>query len=71
MSDSRDGELTSVAGEHTLASLIQAHITIKGGVLLWPMYNMENGIGGTSTFENGLLCRRPEGWWNPGQLSWK
>ena len=50
-----DGELTSVAGEHTLASLIQAHITIKGGVLLWPMYNMENGTGGTITFENGLL----------------
>ena len=47
-----DGELTSLAGEHTLASLIQAHITIKGGTLLWPLSNLE---GGTITFDNGLL----------------
>lgn len=47
-----DGELTSIAGEHTLASLIQAHITIKGGTLLWPLQNLE---GGTITFDNGLL----------------
>ena len=45
------GELTSLAGEHTLASLIQAHITIKGGTLLWPLSN----LAGTITFDNGLL----------------
>ena len=48
------GELTSTAGEHTLAQSIQAHITIEGGTLLWPL---ENGIGATIRFLGGLLIK--------------
>jgi len=53
------GELTSTAGEHTLAQSIQAHITIAGGTLLWPLLN---GVGATVTFLGGLLVK------NTGQL---
>lgn len=53
------GELTSVAGLHTLAQSIEAHITIEGGILLWPQ---QNGIGATITFMNGLLLK------NSGEL---
>ena len=46
------GELLSTAGEHTLAQSIQAHITIQGGNLIWPL---ENGEHATITFYGGLL----------------
>ena len=49
------GELLSTGGEHTLAQSIQAHITIQGGNLIWPLIN---GIGATIIFYGGLLISK-------------
>ena len=49
------GELTSVAGEHTLAQNINAHITIAGGTLIWPN---EGGVNKTIYFHGGLLLEK-------------
>lgn len=49
------GELLSTGGEHTLAQSIEAHITIQGGNLIWPLIN---GVGATIIFSGGLLISK-------------
>jgi hypothetical protein len=46
------GDLVVNAGEHNLAFSINAHITISGGSLIWPL---SRGIKQTITFYGGLL----------------
>jgi hypothetical protein len=46
-----DGELIVLSGEHEVASVVTAHITISGGTLLWPF---TAGDGETITFDGGL-----------------
>ena len=53
------GELSSTAGQHTIAQSIEVHITIEGGALIWPM---QNGVNATIAFQNGLLLK------NEGQM---
>jgi len=54
------GELLVSAGSHDLAFSIDAHITISGGTMVWPL---SRGTHGTLTFNGGLLIQ------NTGKLS--
>ena len=47
-----EGELLVTAGEHNLAYKIDAHITISGGAMVWPL---SRGDGATISFNGGLL----------------
>ena len=47
-----EGELLVTSGEHDLAFSIDAHITISGGAMVWPL---SRGSGYTITFNGGLL----------------
>jgi hypothetical protein len=55
-----EGELIVSAGSHNSAFSIDAHITISGGTLLWPM---SRGTDQSLTFNGGLLMDKT------GQLS--
>lgn len=55
-----EGELLVSAGSHDLAFSIDAHITISGGTMVWPL---SRGAKGTLTFNGGLLIQ------NTGKLS--
>lgn len=46
------GELLVSAGQHDLGFSIDAHITISGGTMVWPL---SRGPGSTITFNGGLL----------------
>jgi hypothetical protein len=46
------GELQVVGGRHYLSYVIQSHITISGGAMIWPE---SRGPGLTMTFNGGLL----------------
>lgn len=47
-----DGELLIAGGAHDMSFSIDAHITISGGVMIWPE---SRGTGSTITFNGGLL----------------
>jgi len=55
-----EGELLVTAGSHDLAFSIDAHITLSGGTMVWPL---SRGTHGTLTFNGGLLLD------NTGMLS--
>lgn len=50
-----DGELLVVAGSHDLAFSIDAHITIEGGSMVWPL---SRGNSQTISFNGGLLVQK-------------
>lgn len=49
------GELQVTDGAHDLSFIIDAHITISGGTLTWPV---SRGTGQTITFRGGLLIEK-------------
>lgn len=51
---SGQGELLVSAGEHDLGNSVNAHITIAGGYLMWPL---SRGVGGEINFFGGLLMK--------------
>jgi hypothetical protein len=50
-----DGELLGVAGTHDLSFSINAHITISGGIMRWPL---SRGDGLAIRFYGGLLIEQ-------------
>lgn len=48
------GDLIVTNGAHTLGYIIDGHITIEGGSMIWPL---SNGINGRITFNGGLTLR--------------
>lgn len=48
------GELLVTGGAHDLGFVIDAHITISGGTMLWPL---SRGTDGVITFNGGLLMQ--------------
>jgi hypothetical protein len=47
-----EGELLIAGGAHDMSFSIDAHITISGGYMIWPL---SRGVGSTITFNGGLL----------------